>query len=75
MAFMTDAASAGLSPLLNKNGLAFCFRNSGIEEVYVLSGHLGDKIEQRYGKEKDGMKFHYLRAVQSKINEGIVVNI
>ncbi|MCL5988339.1 MAG: nucleotidyltransferase family protein [Candidatus Thermoplasmatota archaeon] len=37
------------------------FRNSGIEEVYVLSGHLGDKIEQRYGKEKDGMKFHYLR--------------
>lgn len=39
----------------------FDFRNMGVRDVYILSGYLGDKIEERYGEEKDGLKFHYLR--------------
>ncbi len=37
------------------------FQNMGIKEVYILSGYLGDKIEERYGRESRGIKFHYLR--------------
>lgn len=37
------------------------FRNMGIRDVYILSGYLGEKIEERYGKSKDGMNFHYFR--------------
>ncbi len=37
------------------------FKYLGIEDIYVLSGHLGEKIESRYGKVYDGMRFHYLR--------------
>ncbi len=39
----------------------FDFRNMGVREIYILSGYLGNKIEERYGGEKYGMKFHYLR--------------
>lgn len=39
----------------------FDFRNMGIRDVYILSGYLGDKIEERYGEESNGMRFHYLR--------------
>ncbi len=39
----------------------FDFRNMGVKDVYILSGYLGDKIEERYGKESDGLKFHYLK--------------
>lgn len=39
----------------------FDFRNMGISDVYILSGYLGDKIEERYGKENKGLRFHYLR--------------
>lgn len=39
----------------------FDFRNMGIRDVYILSGYLGDKIEERYGSESKGLKFHYLR--------------
>lgn len=39
----------------------FDFRNMGVRDVYILSGYLGDKIEERYGKESKGMRFHYLR--------------
>lgn len=39
----------------------FDFKNMGISDVYILSGYLGDKIEERYGDEKDGLRFHYLR--------------
>lgn len=37
------------------------FQNAGIKEIYILSGHLGEKIEERYGKEHMGMNFHYLK--------------
>lgn len=37
------------------------FRNMGIKDVYILSGYLGNKIEERYGDEKDGLRFHYFR--------------
>ncbi len=39
----------------------FDFRNMGIRDVYILSGYLGDKIEERYGSESGGLRFHYLR--------------
>ncbi|MCI2412439.1 nucleotidyltransferase family protein [Cuniculiplasma divulgatum] len=37
------------------------FKYLGIEDIYVLSGHLGEKIEDRYGKVHDGIRFHYLK--------------
>jgi NDP-sugar pyrophosphorylase family protein len=37
------------------------FKYLGVKDVYVLSGHLGEKIEERYGKNMDGINFHYLR--------------
>ncbi|MGP6239831.1 nucleotidyltransferase family protein [Cuniculiplasma sp. SKW4] len=37
------------------------FKSVGIKDVYILSGHLGEKIEERYGSEHNGMRFHYLR--------------
>ncbi len=39
----------------------FDFRNLGIKEIVILSGYLGEKIEERYGKEMDGIKFTYLK--------------
>lgn len=39
----------------------FDFLNMGVKEIYVLSGYLGEKIEERYGDTHQGMKFHYLR--------------
>ncbi len=39
----------------------FDYRNAGIRDIYFLTGHLGEKIEQKYGKEKDGVRFHYLK--------------
>ncbi|KPV46536.1 glucose-1-phosphate adenylyltransferase [Acidiplasma aeolicum] len=38
----------------------FDFKNAGINDVYVLSGYLGDKIEDRYRDFKD-VNIHYLR--------------
>ncbi len=37
------------------------FLGAGIKDVYVLSGHLGEMIEERYGKENMGIRMHYLR--------------
>ena len=37
------------------------FKNAGVDEVYVLSGHLGEKIENRYGEKKNGITFHYMK--------------
>ncbi|MGP6293603.1 nucleotidyltransferase family protein [Caldiplasma sukawensis] len=37
------------------------FRVMGIHDVYILSGYLGEKIEERFGENKDGINFHYLR--------------
>lgn len=39
----------------------FDFKNMGVKDVYILSGYLGDKIEERYGEESGGLRFHYLR--------------
>lgn len=39
----------------------FDFKTIGIREIYILSGYLGEKIQEKYGTEKDGMKFTYLR--------------
>ncbi len=39
----------------------FDFKNMGVNEVYILSGYLGDKIEERYGESYEGVTFHYLR--------------
>lgn len=39
----------------------FDFMNAGIEDIYFLTGHLGEKIEEKYGEEKNGIRFHYLK--------------
>lgn len=39
----------------------FDFLNMGIKEIYILSGYLGEKIEERYGDLHQGIKFYYLR--------------
>lgn len=39
----------------------FDFKNMGVKEVYILSGYLGEKIEERYGDTHDGIEFHYLK--------------
>ena len=39
----------------------FDFANMGVKDIYILSGYLGEKIEERYGNEHSGMRFHYLR--------------
>lgn len=39
----------------------FDFNNMGVKDVYILSGYLGNKIEERYGEKHLGMNMHYLR--------------
>ncbi len=39
----------------------FDFINMGVKEIYILSGYLGEKIEERYGATHQGIKFHYLK--------------
>lgn len=39
----------------------FDFRNAGIKEIYFLTGHLGERIEEKYGSGSEGMKFHYIK--------------
>lgn len=39
----------------------FDFLNMGVKDVYILSGYLGNKIEERYGDRHEGMNMHYLR--------------
>ncbi|BAB59577.1 NDP-sugar pyrophosphorylase [Thermoplasma volcanium GSS1] len=39
----------------------FDFRNIGVKEVYILSGYLGNKIEERYGDLYNDMNMYYLR--------------
>ena len=36
------------------------FKNSGVDEVYLLAGFLHEKIEERYGDEYNGVKIHYV---------------
>ena len=36
------------------------FKNSGVDEVYLLAGFLHEKIEERYGNEYNGVKIHYV---------------
>lgn len=38
----------------------FDFKNAGINEVYLLTGFLHEKIEERYGDEYNGIKIHYI---------------
>jgi len=38
----------------------FDFKNIGIKDVYILSGYLSEKIEERY-KDYNDIKLHYLR--------------
>lgn len=39
----------------------FDFKNIGIKDVYILSGYLGHKIEERYGESDGEVNFHYFR--------------
>lgn len=39
----------------------FDFSVIGIREAYILSGHLGEKIEQAFGSEYLGVRINYLR--------------
>ena len=39
----------------------FDFRNMGVKDLFILSGYLGEKIQERYSNEYEGMAFHYLR--------------
>ena len=36
----------------------FDFANIGIKDLYVLSGYRGEKIEEMYGSEHMGIRFH-----------------
>ncbi|MDI6889302.1 MAG: sugar phosphate nucleotidyltransferase, partial [Methanocellales archaeon] len=36
------------------------FASAGIDEVILLTGYLGEKIEERYSDEYKGMKIKYL---------------
>ena len=38
----------------------FDFKSAGVEDVYLLAGHLHEKIQERYGNEYKGMKIHYV---------------
>ncbi len=38
----------------------FDFKNAGVEHVILLTGFLSDKIEERYGKEYNGVRIEYL---------------
>ena len=38
----------------------FDFKNAGVDEVYLLTGFLHEKIEERYGDEYHGVKIHYV---------------
>lgn len=38
----------------------FDFKNAGVNEVYLLTGFLHEKIEERYGDEYCGVKIHYV---------------
>ena len=37
------------------------FKNAGIREVYLLTGHKDEKIENSYGNKYEGMTINYLR--------------
>jgi NDP-sugar pyrophosphorylase family protein len=37
----------------------FNFKHAGFEKVILLTGYLGEKIKERYGKEYDGLKIEY----------------
>lgn len=39
----------------------FDLKNAGIKRTYLLTGFLGDKIEERYGDEYKGLKLEYVR--------------
>ena len=38
----------------------FDFKNAGVDEVYLLTGFLHEKIKERYGDEYNGVKIHYV---------------
>ncbi|AAT42809.1 nucleotidyltransferase family protein [Picrophilus oshimae] len=39
----------------------FDFKVMGISDIYILSGHLGEKIEERYGNHYNGLNLYYLK--------------
>ena len=38
----------------------FDFRNAGVEDVYLLTGFLNEKIKERFGNEYKGVNIHYV---------------
>lgn len=38
----------------------FDFKNSGVEQVFLLTGFLSDKIQERYGTDYMGVKIEYV---------------
>jgi NDP-sugar pyrophosphorylase family protein len=38
----------------------FDFKNAGVEDVYLLTGFLNEKIKKRYGTEYKGINIHYV---------------
>jgi NDP-sugar pyrophosphorylase family protein len=39
----------------------FQYRSAGIDQVILLTGHLGERIEERYGKKHMGVRLEYVR--------------
>lgn len=39
----------------------FNFKYAGLEKVILLTGHLGEKIKERYGNKYDGLKLQYTK--------------
>jgi NDP-sugar pyrophosphorylase family protein len=37
------------------------FKYGGVKKVYLLIGHLGEQIEERYGRSYEGLRLEYLR--------------
>jgi len=38
----------------------FDFKNSGVDQVFLLTGFLSDKIQERYGNDYMGVKIEYV---------------
>lgn len=38
----------------------FDFKNAGVEDVYLLTGFLNEKIKERFGNEYEGVNIHYV---------------
>lgn len=62
---ITDAIPKSLIEIKEKYTIMdrqiYDFKNMGVKDIYILSGYLGHKIEERYGEKQGDIRFHYFR--------------